>query len=1108
MAEVLIQRLEFIQDNSPFGTFVTGDVLECYIETTGIVLNPNPFNFETSGVIVYLNGSPIGSGPTIWLGAPQVSNQQFNPQICSGDSLLAFSTPLFFPYTAYYTQPNHYSCAVNPPTCDLIVVGVPSVVPATDSLSTDGSVLVVADSTNSIQYKLGSDFVYGDGSSQTDGEFTGLVAGSYRVFLRDSANCSVNVLVTVPVSNVYGTIYETEYEDLNGLMTQIQLIKRGYSGSVTQVENAGEPFIVSLRGEGSLNKFEPLQSIESRVNLLSETDEQFLEIYTNDPNLYRINYSKDFETQWIPDLDDFTNEDTGGTDWITGGNPSVTLVGAGSSDLLRGTTSIKVGVYALAYSFDLDVFSSVNLHILLRSGSTVIQDITIALSAGANSGEQEITISAVIDNFALRADNLSIGSRQVTINQLDIPNGFTLLLKHKILPQQYQEEYKSIPYYVNVTATDALPELESFYLIQDDGQKYYGTISLIKLVAFCLNKLKLDLPIRVACNLYADDMDQTDSDDPFDQSYIDFEAFYLAAKEPTLDFVLRSVLEGFGCSLKQWEGRWNIVRVDEQIAQYDFRDFDKDGEYTGNGTFDPIIDVDFPSEISPETVLVNRDHNLEIKPGYGQIKAIYKLGLKSNIINNGDFRLKSLFIDGYGYTFDINTNGFTIVNAGYTINQSYEQIDKSNVALVIDSQALDAYNSGNGGEAYIQTEKYSVKMGTNNQLKINIRYKLSSTSHTFGSQTYAITVPYTKLRVVVQYGALYLQSNGTWGTSQNSLTFFVTKYGEYLESEIIAKQPTSGTPTTGMDFSIRVYQPFGYYMDFDNLTDLRALPTYSTPDKVLPDGYLTEILDPSSFTADSIAYLRLEETTAAESVYDIIRPNDYHVTNNPRQWVKYSHAIIIDGLGESFSVAIDRIKATFLTDGEDPIDTIIRIANAEANNKDVLEKTLIIGSYSSLIVTETDFSIGLGIFFPNSGGGLTITTRNALSADLIYTGYLRDVDGIGYEYFSRDGVAESDKLHGIILKMYAAQYKRSWRMIRGSFKNENAYFGMLNVARFVNESNRIYLPISLSLSDRRGIYSSELMELKDIYSDPGSDGSGEAPFTSGFTSGFGLSSFN
>src|SRR5690606_23670290 len=109
--------------------------------------------------------------------------------------------------------------------------------------------------------------------------------------------------------------------------------------------------------------------------------------------------------------------------------------------------------------------------------------------------------------------------------------GDEVLRRGGVRPVQDAVVYRARPYYVDVTATDGLAELPNAYLIQDEGQQFYGTIKLIKLIAYCLAPLQLDLDIRVACNLYAENMNQENANDPLDQAYCDFEAFYLAEKE-------------------------------------------------------------------------------------------------------------------------------------------------------------------------------------------------------------------------------------------------------------------------------------------------------------------------------------------------------------------------------------------------------------------------------------------------------------------------------------------------------------------------------------------------------------------------------------------------
>lgn len=1127
MASVQLYRIEFIANN-PFGSFVTGDVLDIFMETDDAVVPAGAFDFQAAGISVLLNGVnyPLSGAGFLSTDTNIVSIQEFDPQICVGTSLLVFGLYMAWPYSTYYSQENHYSCQVNPPTCDLIVVGVPDVVPATDEVTADGSIQITASSTNPIQYKIGSDFVYDDGTGQTETTFSGLLPGSYRIYLRDSANCGVNVLVTVTINNLYGTKYRLEYVDNNVNETRIDILRRGYIGTITEIYHSGNPFEIQLRGEGSQDKFESLLSSQANANLTSRTDEEFLELYTNDPNLYRIHYSKKFGAGSItaivlPALSTWlTTTGADSPDWNIGTpTPNVTIAGsaafptptiARSEELYTDYAFIPGDAYQISLTFDrLTNSGTANP----RTGRLAITDTTfnIIFQSTVPAVEGTNTVSLV---FTATADCERIIFRYtsgknvtITVNSVSgITNGHDLKGVYKILPQQYQEEYKAPPYYVSLQATDGLPEIKNSYLIQPDGQKYYGTISLIKLVAHCLSPIKLNLPIRVACNLYAVDMDQTDSDDPFDQAYIDFECFYLAEKEPTLDFVLKSVLDAFGCRITQWEGRWNIVRVEEMLATYDYRDFDANGEYITNGSYSPVIDTEYPADAGEEdTVLVNADHNLEMRPGYGKLKAIYSLGLKPNILENGDFRLKSIYDPvSTTYYYDLNKEGWTLVNAGYPITEGYEFIDQDNIAYKISSGESTILNV-NGGEAYVQSQLYSVKMGTNNQLKILVRCKVVRFTSYFGSVAFTIDVPYVKIRVRVKYGSLYLQANGTWGSSVNILTFYCTEFNKYSDYEIIAQQPTTGTPVDGMDFDIRVYHGYAFHADFTDIAGLKAFQTWDGSAQTIPTGYKTELIDRVSDPfIIRIYYYELTETTDPDDGFNIVEPTDYNVSSGGKWVLKTVKPVTGTALGSNaYTFAIDKVEVKFLTDGKDPIDTIVRTVNGENSNPYTFEKKLIIGSYSNLIVTEPSFSFSLGIFFPS--GGLAITTTSTLSADLIYTGYLRSSTGEGYEEFARDGVAESDKLHGILLRSYAVQYRRSWRLLRGSIYAMK-YFGLLNTARLVNDSNRIYLPMGLTLNDKMATWGGEFLEIGAAAG--GSDGGGASPFSSGFTVGFGSSGFN
>lgn len=966
MANILIYRIEFLQNN-PYGDFVAGDVLDIYLDDGLIV---NPAFIETTGITNEKNGVSHTSSSIITFDPSIASVQNFNVQICSGTSLVYIGQYIIYPYANYATLANHYSCIINPTTCDLLVIGTPTITPASDESTADGEIEVIATSTNPIKYKINSDFTYDDGTGQVSNIFSGLLPGDYRVFMRDSANCAVNVFVNVPFSSNYGAIYRLEYDDAlqNGFSTKIDITKRGYAGGLTEIKGGDIPFVFNLRGEGVTLKHEPMLATDADITLTSETNSAFVELYTNDRNLYRVNFYKDFGTGY----------------------------------------------------------------------------------------EQKWT--------------------------------------GKILPFIYMEPVAAAPYYTSVKATDGLAELKDNVFVQKDGQKFFGTVSLIKLVAYCLSFLKLDLNIRVAINLYAVDMDQTASDDPFYQAYIDYECFYLATKTPDAEFVLRHILKAFGARITQWDNAWNIVRVDEMSDSYDYREFDSDGFYVSNSSYNPVKELDYKPA---NKFMWERGANNELQAGFGSIRVNYKLGLKPNIINNGDFRLNSQYNSFFNqYILSINKQGFTLVNAGYALNEGYELLSDGGVAYYM-SAGDDVLTLTTSGTAYLQTDTYNIKMGVNNQLKINIRYKIQRPRVDFNPPI-ELNARYIKIRMRVKYGSLYLQSDGTWSSVDTTLSFFATSFNEFLESEIVAKQPTSGTPTDGMDFDIRLYHAYVYYTQFQSLTTLRAFSTYSGGADIIPLGYKTELRD--TFTLPSwIYYYELEENTSAASGYLIVRPDDYHSTNNPRQWILKLKLSIYDPPNITpnlFSFYIDRLKVSFLTGNQQSIDTVIRSSDAEPLNKEELEDDLIIGSYSTTVITKFNLGIDIASLY-----NINEVVISSLSANIIYTGWLRDSDGVGYEFWARDGVAESDKLHGIWLKSVSYQYNRTWRMLRGNLISRTGYFSPIDSLKDVNDSDRIYIPISLSINDKQNSASGEFLELNTDLTGSG-EGSG-SEFNSAFSTAFG-----
>jgi hypothetical protein len=365
----------------------------------------------------------------------------------------------------------------------------------------------------------------------------------------------------------------------------------------------------------------------------------------------------------------------------------------------------------------------------------------------------------------------------------------------------------------------------------------------------------------------------------------------------------------------------------------------------------------------------------------------------------------------------------------------------------------------------------------------------------------------------VKYGSLYLNTSGDWQATETTCDFFINRINEYQESEITAIQPESGTPLDGMNLDIRVYIPTPFYVTHQSIAALEAEPTIDTGVYVLPNGAKAELRDTfagyvSPISYDKIYYYELEETTLLGSGYNLITPTDYNATTNPRKWVlKSQRPADVDGVGR-YVFSLDRVEMKFLTDGNDPIDTIIRTAQGEKNNRLELEKDLIFGSSGDLIVTQGQAWLQLRAFFPriviDDSPTATRTVVNILSSDLIYTGWLRSSTGTPWDLWTRDGIAESERLHGIWLKMVGFQYNRSWRLLRARLTSKVQKFSMLSAFKDVQDGNKRYIPVSVNYDDKNNQYSVDLLELMGTWlEDGGSDGSGTAPFTSAFTTGFG-----
>jgi hypothetical protein len=300
---------------------------------------------------------------------------------------------------------------------------------------------------------------------------------------------------------------------------------------------------------------------------------------------------------------------------VTDMNGKIGVVNIVEKNLVGSTTQVDGGsddpiVYSLRLHGNDDKYSPV-------AASTI----TLTLKS-ATAGQFQELFEGEIDDY--RVNFYHDGVLKVT---------------GKIYPQSYREPYtESVNYPVTITATDGLVELDDLDFVDDSGTYITSVSSQLEVIALILQKLKFNIGIRVACNLYATGMNTAATDDPLEQAYVPCRAYYPKDEPISCLEVIKRILEPYCATIIQWEGYWWIVRFEEFVtSSVPYREYDYRGDYRSNGTHNPIVNV-------KSTHLYDRLHwtgevFLDMVEPFGNIEVIYKQGLLKSLLRNGDFKI-------------------------------------------------------------------------------------------------------------------------------------------------------------------------------------------------------------------------------------------------------------------------------------------------------------------------------------------------------------------------------------------------------------------------------------------------------------------------------------
>lgn len=122
-----------------------------------------------------------------------------------------------------------------------------------------------------------------------------------------------------------------------------------------------------------------------------------------------------------------------------------------------------------------------------------------------------------------------------------------------LLPDQYNEPYKNVSFFVDFTATDMIASLKGKYFPQ---WYYKNSFPVGKLLSYVLSQTGLDQNIIVKPSVVP-----ADPILGFENIVVNLEAFYNDGKAKDLNEILDTVLKSLGCTLYNYRGYWWVEGV-------------------------------------------------------------------------------------------------------------------------------------------------------------------------------------------------------------------------------------------------------------------------------------------------------------------------------------------------------------------------------------------------------------------------------------------------------------------------------------------------------------------------------------------------------------------
>lgn len=612
-----------------------------------------------------------------------------------------------------------------------------------------------------------------------------------------------------------------------------------------------------------------------------------------------------------------------------------------------------------------------------------------------------------------------------------------------IVPEFHSKPYIFEPYPVTITATDRLAELKNKDFLDAGENRYKGDMKAIKIIAEILKKTGLELNIHCGINVFDSGMDTDPEDDPLDQAYIDTRIYYSAKKVPDkCDAVLKSIIDPFRAQLFQSQGVYWIIRLSDAVGTFSYREFDSNGDYVSNSTFNPVLILGSPNTVGPKVMFAQKSQLLTFVRNYGYFEITHNLGKDGNLIDTGLFESEDII--------ELASGNKTFKDWNVLIGQGGVKYGHE---TVVNGDSTGAFyfdfNSSNGNQ--IDTQLYSVAVplnSSNGRIRFKFQYFV----------TLRYNVPYIRISWTLKFRSaidgtyfwLTYATNGaiTYDFVEQKNDIYVSSFDRWETFDLLADIPGTGTPTDQFEISFFFHDHRG--RDFASIGDFKAFDPSVLSN---PNGAKRMVIDEANETNIYTSEYSLD----AESLPDVVRPDAYNAGDGDHRWLWRLDKILAVPTAQGLvsRIKFDNVSLAFYpliliptTQYIDPPETLVYTEETDEN-----------------VVSEFPKEVRLGDM-------IRFDTTLERNEDNIYRGYFRLADGTPTLAWHRAGVDEGKRLLQILLEDYVAQFSLPQKRLSG-IKISTTDFHFVNCLEDYLDGTR-YRPMTFTYDVKQGFFTPDM----------------------------------